>query len=89
MELLLAEENFTGATRELMERLAFEREVAGVARQGVVRWQEETRRLAGFLGEARLDTDAGWAQARSYANLEVEVRLELDRALARLRDAGL
>ncbi|KAK5453600.1 hypothetical protein LTS15_006786 [Exophiala xenobiotica] len=89
MELLLVEENFTGATRQLMERLAFEREVAGVARQGLVHWQEEARRLVGFLGEARLDADAGWAQAHSYAHLEVEVRLELARALARLRDAGL
>ncbi|KAK5190362.1 hypothetical protein LTR92_009764 [Exophiala xenobiotica] len=80
MELLLAEENFTGATRQLMERLAFEREVAGAARQGYERYQEEARRLAGFLGEARLDADAWRAEARFYADLVFELHGELARA---------
>ncbi|KAK5491652.1 hypothetical protein LTR83_006493 [Exophiala xenobiotica] len=80
MELLLAEENFTGATRQLMERLAFEREVAGAARQGYERYEEEARRLAGFLGEARLDADAWRAEARFYADLVFELHGELARA---------
>ncbi|KIW58253.1 hypothetical protein PV05_02792 [Exophiala xenobiotica] len=89
MELLLVEENFTGAIRGLMEDLAFEREVAGVARRGFEHFQEEARRLTGLLGRVRVEAGAASDEAFAYASHIFVMRMELAVARRRLRDAGL